>query len=110
MGARTPASSPARRQLLPTTVVGSYSVPEWLGQLKNDQYQRRISAQHLSEIHDVAIKAAVKDRCLAGVEIVSVGELRRDNDIGYLPRLSPCAQTWTCALCDYYAYYDPAVA
>ena len=34
----------ARVPLLPTTVVGSYSVPEWLGRLKTDYYQRRISA------------------------------------------------------------------
>ena len=70
--------------LLPTTVVGSYSVPEWLERLKTDYYQRRISAQHLSEIHDVAIKAALKDQELAGIDIVSDGELRRDNDIDYL--------------------------
>ena len=31
--------------LLPTTVIGSYAVPEWLGQLKNDYCQRRISSR-----------------------------------------------------------------
>ena len=51
---------PANTVLLPTTVVGSYSVPEWLERLKTEYYQRRISAQHMSEIHEVAIKAAVK--------------------------------------------------
>ncbi|HMD22501.1 MAG TPA: hypothetical protein VKH61_00270, partial [Streptosporangiaceae bacterium] len=66
--------------LLPTTVVGSYSVPEWLERLKTEYYQRRISAQHLADIHEVAIKAAVKDQELAGIDIVSDGELRRDND------------------------------
>jgi len=109
MGARTPASSPACRQLLPTTVVGSYSVPEWLGQLKNDQYQRRISAQHLSEIHDVAIKAAVKDQELAGVDIVSDGELRRDNDIDYLLARIPGIRIASRAKTDYYDYYDAEV-
>ena len=69
--------------LLPTTVVGSYSVPEWLERLKTEYYQRRISAQHLAEIHEVAIKAAVKDQELAGIDIVSDGELRRDNDVDY---------------------------
>src|SRR2546425_5329403 len=70
--------------VLPTTVVGSYSVPEWLERLKTEYYQRRISAQHLTEIHEVAIKAALKDQELAGIDIVSDGELRRDNDIDYL--------------------------
>ena len=66
--------------LLATTVVGSYSVPEWLQRVKNDYHQHRISAQHLDEIHNVAIKAAIKDQERAGIDIVSDGELRRDND------------------------------
>jgi 5-methyltetrahydropteroyltriglutamate--homocysteine methyltransferase len=69
---------------LPTTVIGSYSVPEWLERLKTDFYQRRISGQYLTEIHEVAIKAAVKDQERAGIDMVSDGELRRDNDIDYL--------------------------
>ena len=44
--------------ILPTTVVGSFSVPEWLERLKTDYYQRRISSAYLQEIHEVAIKAA----------------------------------------------------
>jgi len=79
-----PASQPARAArarragaaqgvLFPTTVVGSYPVPEWLERLKTDYYQRRISAQHLNEIHQVAIKAALKDQELTGLDIVSDG-------------------------------------
>ena len=37
-----------------------------------------------AEIHDVAIKAALKDQELAGIDVVSDGELRRDNDVDYL--------------------------
>src|SRR5437588_329409 len=48
--------------MLPTTVVGSYSVPQWLERLKNDHLQRRLSAGNLEEIHQVAIKAALKDQ------------------------------------------------
>src|SRR5215831_8385270 len=95
--------------VLPTTVVGSYSVPEWLERLKTEYYQRRISAQHLTEIHEVAIKAAVKDQERAGIDIVSDGELRRDNDVDYfLARISGVhiAQR---AKSDYYDYYDAAV-
>src|SRR5215467_1470639 len=66
--------------LLPTSVVGSYSVPEWLERLKTDYYQRRISSAYLQEIQEVAIKAALKDQERAGVDVVSDGELRRDND------------------------------
>jgi 5-methyltetrahydropteroyltriglutamate--homocysteine methyltransferase len=95
--------------LLPTTVVGSYSVPEWLERLKTDFYQRRISAQHLKEIHDVAIKAALKDQELAGLDIVSDGELRRDNDIDYLLARIPGVDIPHRAKTDYYDYYDAEV-
>jgi hypothetical protein len=37
--ATTQREHPAK--LLPTTVIGSFAVPEWLGQLRNDYYQLR---------------------------------------------------------------------
>ncbi len=95
--------------VLPTTVVGSYSVPEWLERLKTEYYQRRISAQHLSEIHEVAIKAAVKDQELAGIDIVSDGELRRDNDIDYFLARIPGVHIPQRAKTDYYDYYEAEV-
>jgi 5-methyltetrahydropteroyltriglutamate--homocysteine methyltransferase len=94
---------------LATTVVGSYPVPEWLERLKTDYYQRRISAQHLNEIHEVAIKAALKDQELAGLDIVSDGELRRDNDIDYLLTRIPGVEIADRAKTDYYDYYDAQV-
>ena len=95
--------------LLPTTVVGSYSVPEWLERLKTEYYQRRISAQHLAEIHEVAIKAAVKDQELAGIDIVSDGELRRDNDVDYFLARLPGVHIPQRAKTDYFDYYDAEV-
>jgi len=107
--ARSRAAGAARPRLLPTTVVGSYSVPEWLERLKTDYYQRRISAQHLNEIHDVAIKAALKDQELTGIDIVSDGELRRDNDIDYLLARIPGVDIPHRAKTDYYDYYEAEV-
>jgi 5-methyltetrahydropteroyltriglutamate--homocysteine methyltransferase len=95
--------------ILPTTVVGSYSVPEWLERLKTEYYQRRISAQHLDEIHEVAIKAAVKDQELAGIDIVSDGELRRDNDVDYFLARIPGVHIPQRAKTDYFDYYDAEV-
>jgi 5-methyltetrahydropteroyltriglutamate--homocysteine methyltransferase len=96
-------------QLLPTTVVGSYSVPEWLERLKTEYYQRRISAQHMAEIHEVAIKAAIKDQELAGIDIVSDGELRRDNDVDYFLARIPGVNIPQRAKTDYFDYYDAEV-
>ena len=100
---------PRNTVLLPTTVVGSYSVPEWLERLKTEYYQRRISAQHMAEIHEVAIKAAVKDQELAGIDIVSDGELRRDNDVDYFLARIPGVSIPQRAKTDYFDYYDAEV-
>ena len=96
--------------LLPTTVVGSYSVPEWLERLKTEYYQRRISAAHLAEIHEVVIKAAIKDQERAGIDIVSDGELRRDNDIDYFLARIPGVHIAQRAKSDYYDYYEAEVS
>src|SRR5262249_34426940 len=65
--------------ILPTTVVGSYSMPGWLERLKTEYFARRISRVDLDEIHDTAVKAAIKDEEVAGLDIITDGELRRDN-------------------------------
>jgi len=95
--------------ILPTTVVGSFSVPEWLERLKTDYYQRRISSAYLQEIHEVAIKAALKDQEKAGVEIVSDGELRRDNDLDYFLARIPGVEIPHLAKAYYYDYFDAYV-
>jgi 5-methyltetrahydropteroyltriglutamate--homocysteine methyltransferase len=96
--------------LLPTTVIGSYSVPEWLGQLKNDCYRHRISRRYLDEIHEMAIKAAVNDQERAGIDIVSDGELRRDNDVDYLLARIPGVQIARPDKADYFDYYDASIS
>ncbi|MGH3211235.1 MAG: hypothetical protein ACRDNO_26100, partial [Trebonia sp.] len=42
----TEASGP---RLLPTAVVGSYAVPDWLGRFKTDRHRGRLSAAGLAE-------------------------------------------------------------
>jgi 5-methyltetrahydropteroyltriglutamate--homocysteine methyltransferase len=109
MSAAQRRASGARRMapaLLPTTVIGSYSVPEWLGQLKNDWHQRRISRQYLDEMHEMAIKAAIVDQERAGIDIVSDGELRRDNDVDYLLARIPGVDIPHDGKADYFDYYD----
>jgi 5-methyltetrahydropteroyltriglutamate--homocysteine methyltransferase len=96
-------------ELLPTTVVGSYSVPEWLERAKSDFHEGRISRTSLNEIYDTAIKAALKDQERAGVDIVSDGELRRDNDIDYFLERMPGIELPKLAKVHYYDYYDAAV-
>jgi len=99
-----------QERLLPTTVIGSYSVPEWLGQLRNEYYQRRISRRYLDEIHETAIKAALLDQERAGIDIVTDGELRRDNDIDYLIERIPGVEVAYRSKLDYFDYYEANVA
>ena len=70
--------------MLTTTVIGSWSVPDWLERAKTAVYHGGISGTQLADMHDVAIKAALKDQETAGIDVVTDGELRRDNDADYL--------------------------
>ena len=79
--------------VLPTAVIGSYSMPGWLERAKNDYLHRRMSRHDLDEIHDAAVKAAIKDQEVAGVDIVSDGELRRDNMIDYFASGCPACRS-----------------
>jgi 5-methyltetrahydropteroyltriglutamate--homocysteine methyltransferase len=95
--------------ILPTTVVGSYSMPGWLERLKTEYFARRISRQELDEIHDAAVKAAVKDQEVCGLDIVTDGELRRDNMIDYFAERLPGVQTDHTSKKFYYDFYDSVV-
>ncbi|MFD2415180.1 hypothetical protein [Amycolatopsis pigmentata] len=95
--------------LLPTTVVGSYPVPEWMERLKTDYFRGRMSRAQLGDVHEMAIKAALRDQELAGIDIVSDGELRRDNDIDYFLARLPGVDIAETAKDFYFDYYDVAV-
>lgn len=95
--------------LLPTTGVGSYSMPGWLERLKTDFFLRRISAHELDEIHDAVVKAAIKDQEMAGLDIVTDGELRRDNMVDYFVARLPGVQVDHASKRFYYDFYDAAV-
>src|SRR5919197_391772 len=95
--------------ILPTTVVGSYSMPGWLERLKTEFFARRISRHELDEIHDVAVKAAIKDQEVAGLDIITDGELRRDNMIDYFAERLPGVQTDHGSKKFYYDFYDSVV-
>ena len=94
---------------LTTSVVGSYPVPEWLEQAKTGIYTGRVSRSHLDDMHDVAIKAAIKDQELAGVDVISDGELRRDNDVDYLLARIPGVRIPQPVKSFYFDYLDVLV-
>jgi 5-methyltetrahydropteroyltriglutamate--homocysteine methyltransferase len=103
LDAEAPASEPL---LLRTAVVGSYSVPEWLGRFKTDYHLGRVSAELLNEVNEMAIKAALVDQHQAGIDIVSDGEFRRDNDMDYFITRLPGVVAAGPAKSYYFDYLD----
>ena len=95
--------------LLYTTVIGSYSMPEWLKRAKNDYLQRRVSRHDLDEMHDAVRKSSIKDQEVAGVDVISDGELQRDNMIDCFAERLPGVQIDLGSKRFYYDYYDSVV-
>lgn len=102
----TPTMTPT---LLPTTVIGSWPVPEWLARLKTEWFRGRISHAQIQDVHETAIKSALQDQEQAGIDIVSDGELRRDNDIDYVLARMPGVDIPRTTKDFYFDYYEPRV-
>jgi 5-methyltetrahydropteroyltriglutamate--homocysteine methyltransferase len=94
---------------LPTSVIGSYSMPEWLERAKNEYLSRRLSRRDLDEMHDAVRKAAIKDQEVAGIDSVSDGEAQRDNMIDYFTERMPGVQVDLGSKRFYYDFYDSVV-
>lgn len=95
--------------LLPTAIVGSYAMPGWLERIKTDHFAHRISRHDLEEIYESAIKATIKDQEVAGIDIVTDGELRRDNMVDYFVERFPGVHINYRSKRFHYDYYDSAV-
>ncbi len=69
----------SQSKLFPVTVVGSWTRPEWLVQALRRRQSGEMSAENFDILADDAVLAAIKYQEDAGVDIVSDGEMRRDN-------------------------------
>jgi 5-methyltetrahydropteroyltriglutamate--homocysteine methyltransferase len=95
--------------LLPTSMVGSYAMPGWLERLKTDYVGRRISRHDMDEIYDAVVKAAIKDQEIAGLDVITDGEPRRDNMVDYFLERLPGVQIDHSSKKFYYDFYDSSV-
>src|SRR5262247_1496070 len=92
----------AQTKLFPVTVVGSWSRPLWLVQALRRRQAGEISAEEFNRIADDAVLAAVKYQEDAVVDIVSDGEVRRDNFYSFVvEKLSGMKLTKVSELLDY---------
>ena len=92
----------AQTTLFPVTVVGSWSRPPWLVQALRRRQAGEISKEEFDRVADDAVLAAVKYQEDAGVDIVSDGEVRRDNFYSFVvEKLSGMKLTKVSELLDY---------
>ena len=84
-------------------------MPAWLERAKNDFLQRKVSRHDLDDMYDSARKAAVKDQEVAGVDIISDGELHRDNMIDYFAERIPGVLIDQGSKRLYYDFFDSVV-
>ena len=86
-------------KLIPTTLVGSYPQPSWLvdkEKLLGEGPPRvrmrevwKIGADDLDEAQDDATLTAIHDQEIAGIDILSDGEIRRESYFNRLPMHLP---------------------
>ncbi|HTY58322.1 MAG TPA: methionine synthase [Bacteroidota bacterium] len=69
--------------LLPTTVIGSYSLPRWLENARAAGSAGALTPAEVAEAHDNAVRSAVMDQEAAGVDVVTDGELRRETMVNF---------------------------
>src|SRR6266851_5749331 len=69
----------SQHKLFPVSVVGSWTRPEWLVRELRRRQAGEISAEEFNRLANDAVLAAIKYQEDAGVDIVSDGEMRRDN-------------------------------
>lgn len=72
--------------LLPTSVIGSYSFPHWLDRVRELGAKGILTPAEVEEAHDNAVKSVIKDHELAGVDIITDGELRRETMVYFFSK------------------------
>ncbi|HEO66142.1 MAG TPA: hypothetical protein ENI73_09775 [Spirochaetes bacterium] len=72
--------------LLPTSLVGSYSLPHWLNVVRESGREGRLIEKQLEEAHDNAVKSCIKDQEVAGLDFITDGELRRETMVYFFSK------------------------
>jgi 5-methyltetrahydropteroyltriglutamate--homocysteine methyltransferase len=72
--------------LLPTSVIGSYSFPRYLDQVRDLGVKGVLKPEQVDEAHDNAVKSVIKDHELAGVDIITDGEIRRETMVYFFSK------------------------
>lgn len=72
--------------LLPTSVIGSYSFPRFLDHVRELGTKGVLTPEQVQEAHDNAVKSVIKDHEIAGVDIITDGEIRRETMVYFFSK------------------------
>ena len=72
--------------MLPTSVIGSYSFPHWLDAVRDLAAKGALTAAQAEEAHDNAVKSVIKDQEMAGVDVITDGEIRRETMVYFFSK------------------------
>ena len=79
--------------LIPTSTIGSYAPPSWLCVTLEAIGRGELGETDINETFDDAVRTAIADQERAGVDIVTEGEMRRqDFVLGFYERLTGLEQ------------------
>ena len=66
---------------MPTTVTGSHANPSWMWTAINEINAGNYGVTDIKETYDDAVDIAILDQTKAGIDIITDGEMRRNNFI-----------------------------
>jgi len=72
-----------RLPVMPTTVIGSYPRPAWLKRMIRLWKLGKVEDEQMKEAFDDAVVSVLRDQEIAGIDIPSDGEQRRDEMVEY---------------------------
>lgn len=69
--------------LFPTTVIGSYPKPKWLNRVRELNKKDEFPEEYLRESEDDAAKVILNEHERAGVQVITDGEMRREEMVEF---------------------------
>ncbi|MDY6779971.1 MAG: methionine synthase [Halobacteria archaeon] len=76
-------------KLFPTTVIGSHPKPKWLNRVRDLYEEGEFDEERMQEAFDDAARLIVNEHERAGIEILSDGEMRRNEMVEYFAERIP---------------------
>jgi len=76
-------------KLFPTTVVGSHPKPKWLNEARKMNEEGEFSDERLKQAEDDAVRVVVDEMERAGIDLLSDGEMRREEMVEYFAGCIP---------------------